>query len=536
MRKLRAYLGFALLLAAIRCAAADEPADKLSVQIDAFVDAACRAGGAAAASPCDDATFLRRVWIDLAGRVPGVLAARDFLDDAAPDKRAALVDRLLVGEEFADHWGRVLTETFTDRRAVRQPPFNGRVLHEYLRDALARDRSYREIVRELIASEGPGDSNGPVNFLLRYDADPAKLTGAVANKFLGVTLECAQCHHHPFDGWTQDDFWGIAACFARTKQVTANDGEFFGIMEARRGEMEIDAPAVAVGGEQTVAEVDARAEGAEEAPAEAPPPQKKQVAPRLLDGAPLAGRSSRRAELAEWVTSEHNENFARQAVNSVWGRLFSSKLDSDQQGSAEGADAYEGQLLDTLAKEFVADGYSLKRLLRAIALSRTYARDAAGAAPTGGTGESPFARFPVRQLSVDELYQSVAQASGYAGGYEEMEGQPNDPESDPQSLADPAVELLGERALTVQRSLALLNSDFLRQASEFGARSCRAVMGRRIGPAHVEYVFLATLSRRPSDEESQAMLSLVTAAPSRGKGLEDLFWLVLNSAEFNVNH
>ncbi|HEV3022653.1 MAG TPA: DUF1549 domain-containing protein, partial [Pirellulales bacterium] len=458
MLKVVAWFGFALSLAVGAGWAADEPAGDLSARIDTLVDAACQAGGAVPAGPCDDATFLRRVSIDLAGRVPSVLAARDFLDDATLDKRAALVDRLLAGEEFADHWGRVLTEIATDRRAVRQPPFNGRVLQEYLRDALARDRSYQQIVRELIASEGAGDSNGPVNFLLRYEADPAKLTGAVANKFLGVSLECAQCHHHPFDRWTQDDFWGIAACFARTKQVTANDGELFGIMEARRGEMEIDAPAVAIGGEQVAGEADARAEGAE-APAE-PPSQKKQVAPRLLDGTPLTGNATRRAELAEWITSERNDDFARQAVNAVWGRLFSNPLASDRLANDDATDRYEAELLDTLATGFVADGYSLKRLLRVIVLSRAYGRDSASAAPGEGTGavearipggveEPRLARFRVRPLSVDELYQSVVQASGYAGGYEEMEGQPGDPASDPQSFADPAVELLGQRALTV---------------------------------------------------------------------------------------
>jgi hypothetical protein len=201
-----------------------------------------------------------------------------------------------------------------------------------------------------------------------------------------------------------------------------------------------------------------------------------------------------------------------------------------------------------LANGFASDGYSVKRLLRAIVLSRTYARDGgvpdpsatspgAEGAPAAGAEELRyFARHPVRSLTVDELYQSIVQVSGYAGGYEDMEGQPGDPETDPQSYADPAAEFLGQRALTVQRSLALLNSDYLRQASRLGARLCRAAIGRKISPAHVEHVFLAALSRRPSAEESQTMFELVTAAPNRAQGLEDLFWLVLNSAEFNTNH
>jgi hypothetical protein len=153
-----------------------------------------------------------------------------------------------------------------------------------------------------------------------------------------------------------------------------------------------------------------------------------------------------------------------------------------------------------------------------------------------GLSPHPFARYQVRPLSADQLYRSLVQVSGYAGGYEDMSGQPGDPETDFNSSVDPPVELLGARALTVQRSLALLNSDYLRQASLMGARHCLSAVGSRITPAHVEYVFLATLSRPPDSEEAKATLELVTSASSRLKGLEDLYWLLLNSAEFSFNH
>ncbi|HEV3344971.1 MAG TPA: DUF1549 domain-containing protein, partial [Pirellulales bacterium] len=345
------------------------PSDDLSSEIDALVDSACGAAGTTPAATCDDATFLRRAWLDLAGRVPPLLAARDFLKDEAADKRARLVDELLGSEEFADHWGRVFAEFLTDRRAVAQPPYNGRVLHDYLRKALAADTSYRQIARDLIAGSGPNDASGPANFLLCYQVDPAQLTGAVAKKFLGVSLECAQCHHHPFDRWTRDDFWGIAACFARTRQMNSNDGQLFAVVDARAGELEIDAPPAAVGDDASATA------SSGEAPAEAPP-QKQRVGPRLLDGTTLAADSPRRAELAAWITGGGNVDFARQATNVVWRTLFSQRL-----AAAHGDDSpfakFEAELLDRLATAFAAGDFRVKRLLRAILLSRAYARESA---------------------------------------------------------------------------------------------------------------------------------------------------------------
>lgn len=529
------------LLAATCATAAENQTGASSIRIDEIIEAECNSAGATLAPVCDDATFLRRVWLDVAGQIPPAIAARDFLQDNSTGKRARLVDQLLASDDFADHWGRVLTERFTDKRALPEPPYNGRVLHAYLRDSLAEDRPYRQIVRELIVGEGANDVSGPANFLLRYQVEPVQLAGAVANKFLGQSLACAQCHDHPFDHWTRDDFWGLAACFARARQMNSNDGQFFAVMEARRGELEIDAFVPAAAKSEAAEESAAGEQPAEEQPAA--PPEKRQVQPRLLDGTLLAADKSRRAALADWVCSSDNADFAREAVNFVWARLFSHRLSAAQGAGTHIGPAFESELHDAIASAFIADSHRLKKLLRSVVLSRAYARDSA-ASPSndgtsaGGAAASPhsFALHVARPLTVDELYRSLVQIGGYAGGYEDMEGQPGDPESDPNSTSDPAVELLTARSLSVQRSLALLNSDYVRQVSRMGARLCRAAVGQRIAPGHVEYAFLATLSRRPTDEESKTMLQLVKASQSPTKGLEDLFWLLLNSAEFNVNH
>ncbi|MGH7194438.1 MAG: hypothetical protein ACREJM_13035, partial [Candidatus Saccharimonadales bacterium] len=144
-------------------------------------------------------------------------------------------------------------------------------------------------------------------------------------------------------------------------------------------------------------------------------------------------------------------------------------------------------------------------------------------------------RFRARALSPDELFRSIVQATGSAGGQERLENL-EDSDNPDEAYSDPPLDELGERALTAQRSLALMNGDFVRESVESGARMCRSLIGARVGPAHVDFMYLAALTRRPSAEESQAMLTLIAAAPDRAQGLEDAYWVILNSAEFITNH
>jgi hypothetical protein len=467
----------------------------------------------------DDATFVRRVWLDLAGRVPPALQARAFLDDAAPDKRRRLVDRLLAGDDFADHWGRAWAIQLTGMRPVKQEVHDGAVLHEYLRESLKADKSYRQIVTEILTGEGGRDASGPANFLLRYRAKPADLAGAVGKHFLGVTLQCAQCHHHPFAPWKQEDFWGVAAFFGRLRLFNAEEGDLTAVLEARRGELELPDP--------------------NGKPKEDGSPATKTVAPRMpaaKDGAAkVAGK--RRAALAAWITADANPYFARNAVNQAWAQLFGTPLvktldDLDALPRAPHAD-----LLEALTAEFRAGGYDLKKLVRAIVLSQAYQVSASGQADEDPDAVharlQQFARFPMRPLSVDQLYYSIVQATGHKGD-EDAQAAAADPEQG-EETPDRPVEFLGEHGLTVNRALVLLNSTYVQEAVQHGGRLAVALNGRRVGREHVEGLFLATLARRPGADELKVMLDLVKAAKGP-RGLEDVLWVILNSAEFNTNH
>jgi hypothetical protein len=398
--------------------------------------------------------------------------------------------------------------------------YDGRVLRQYLRDALRANRPYRAVVTELIAGEGLSDSSGPANFLLRYDAKPTDLAGAVSKQFLGVTLRCAQCHNHPHAAWKKEDFWGVAAFFARTR-VLQGEG-VTGVFEARRGELQLPDPAAK--------------------PAENRSVPMKTVVPRLPNAGTPGRAGKRRQALAAWVTADDNPYFARNAVNQVWGQLFGKPLLGSLDRPTSEGQRLAVELLDILAADFQASGQNIQRLVHILALGRAYQLGTGDGPPTpaaGGAKEQmryrqmeALARFRVRPLTVDQLYQSIAQATGYLGP-EAPAAAPEDKEGD---ATDMPVNFLGARGQTVQRALALLNGDYVHKAVAVGAQAARAVNGGRVGADHIEWLFLTTLSRRPTAEESAAMLGLLKEEAGPTRGLENVLWALVNSAEFNTNH
>jgi hypothetical protein len=472
----------------------------------------------------DDAAFCRRVWLDLAGRVPPALKVREFLDSADPAKRARLVDALLQGEDFAEHWGRAWAMRLTGRRPISEGNYNVQVLADYLRQAFAGNRSYREVVQELISGEGLNDGSGPVNFLLRYEGKPVDLTGAVSKHFLGVTLQCAQCHDHPHAAWKKSDFWGVAAYFGRVR-VLGGD-QLTGVFDARRGDLQIPDPDAKPAADGTVPMKTLKPR---------PPGVKSATAP--------AGKL--RSALAEWVTADANPYFARNAVNQVWAQLFGQALVGPLDYPELESQRLGRELLQLLAEDFKNTGYDQKRLIRILALSKPYqlspgSADAAPGKVDAALEEASYrkvqalARFRVRPLSVDQLYQSIVQCSGHTGNEAAAE-KPEQPTEADDSANDVAPNLLTERPFTVQRSLAMLNGDYIHKAVQVGARAALTANGQRVGANHIEWLFLSTVSRRPTPEESATMRELL--AKGKGvRGLEDALWVLINSAEFNTNH
>jgi hypothetical protein len=486
------------------------PAD----QLDTTLAAKWKARQITPAAASTDAMFLRRVWLDLAGRVPAAAKARTFLDDTRPDKRARLVDELLTGGDFPDYWGLVWTSRLTEKRPIRHNTHDGRVLHEYLRDALRANKSYRSIVTDLLTGQGLQDASGSANFLLRYEARPERLAGAVGKQFMGVTINCAQCHDHMFAHWKQDDFWGLAAFFGRLRRVQGTDDDAgFGILEVRRGDLQQPDP--------------------KGKPDEQGKPAMRTITPRLPVANGKKITENRRQALADWLTASGNPYFARHAVNQIWAQLFGTPLVRSLD-NLDGLSREDfGDVLDLLATDFTASGHDVKRLVRTLVLSRAYHLSSA---ETAGASEGQshlqakyYARFPIRPLSVDQLQLAMFQATGYRGPEDQQ------PREDDDGFADRPVENLSENALTLQRSLTLLNGGYVHESVKAGAERVIKKHGEQFGARHVEELFLATQSRCPSADEAAAMLKLVQSTEDRA-GLEDAVWALLNSVEFNTNH
>ncbi len=524
--------------------AASAPPDSVTQRLDAAMAQHWKAAGVAPVGPTDDAAFLRRVWLDLAGATPPAAEVQAFLADHDLNKRAKLIDKLLDSDEFAGHWADVWSQQLLGgRRPLKQDKYDGRVVRDYLRDAVKNNTSYKTIATELITGQGTSDASGPADFLLRYEAKPTDLVGAVFKNFQGVSLQCAQCHDHPFTQWKKGDFWGVAAYFGRLRLMESGDGDdsITAVVEARHGDLKVPDPKAK--------------------PNDDGSPAMKIVKPRLpgVVAAAPATPVRRRTVLAAWITADDNPYFATRAVNDVWARLFGAGLMPAVDGVDRG-EANDLTAVNLLATDFKESNYDLKRLIRIVAASRAYQLSSGDATPASAAGLEAekadlqtrnFARFRVKPLSVDQLYASVVRATGYKGDPPPPDpAAPPDPNAPapqdeapatadddpvPDDSSDRPVEVLTERGQTVQRTLAMLNGDYVHSAVQAGAKARLNGDDRAPNAADVERVFLATLSRRPTKDEAKAMQELLKGGEGAA-GLEDVLWAVINSAEFNTNH
>jgi hypothetical protein len=519
----------------------------VAAQIDALIEARAADAGVAPAPIADDAEFLRRVTLDLAGRLPEVADARAFLADTRPDKRARLVDALLASEANTTRLARFLLELTTGSRATYVWFANLFEYFEWLKGSLRTNGSYDRIVREILTARGQTDENGATNFVLLNRARPDLLAGAVGRVFLGAPLACAQCHDDPSGEFRREQFWGVAAFFARTRSYFVTNGDH-GITDARFGRIAM--PPTSRPESFPIAD-DAD-------------PAAVVVAARWLDGTPAKSADHLRAELAEFVV--HDPAFARSLVNRVWAELFGRGLIEPLDDVA--GIASHPAVVDALAGFFVRHDCDLRALLREIVASRAYQR---ASGPCAAADERLFVRALARPLAVDPLYDSLCAAAGRAEPADAEVSRADAAEPAPITVAmlpsvlpvmrmlapdpagggtcvDPAKvervnhytldahvpELVGGPVGTVRNALTRQN---LMDATCNGiVRHALANAGAPIGRAHVEWLWLALLTRPPRDDELSASLATIARAPAPRQGLVDVAWSLLNCHEFCHNH
>ena len=492
-------------------------------RVDDVIERGCRTDGVTALEACSALEFQRRVWLDLAGRVPPLADVSKIANGGLLD-REALVDRLLASPEFARYWGMMWTQYLTDQRPFGTPEYDGRRLLQFLVESFRENRPYHQVISQLIEGEGTSDVSGPVNFLLRHQAEPVPLAGAVSQKLLGLSLQCAECHDHPHARWKQKDFWGLAAHFARLRKMTPtapeNGEAFFVIIERPRGEL-------------TVADKRATPNEAGEFP-------RKTVFPQLIDQPRSDPGRQRRTVLVEWLTNPANAYPSRHVVSLVWDKLMGAKLvpNLDQWPPAEAST--NSELLNGLADDFVRHDWNVQRLIRIVVLSKAYqrsSRSTQGEPPA--TGREPqelqlagWGRARIRPLSADQLHLSIGQAFGYH--HDETDYRLAESTGE-EFTRDIPVENLGPTSATMGRSLALYNSDYVRGAVDLGLEAAIRLYGPAAGAEHIDRFFLCLLSRRPTNEERESFQDLAGTGDPR-EGLQDAIWVLLNSTEFVTNH
>jgi hypothetical protein len=485
--------------------------------------------GVEPAAEADDAEFLRRATLDLTGRVPSWQRARAFLDDRDPDKRRKLVDELLAGPEYGRHAAAVWRDLLAppDDSAKPRPD----TLSPWLAEQFNRNRGWDAIVRDLLTAEGPVQRTPQLGFVLAH-ADglhprPELLADATARLFLGVSLQCAQCHDHPFARWKQADFWGLAAFFSHVRPDSPKGGPNLAIIEGE--------PLPQAGREPPRG-------AALLVPGEKGPAAGKVVRARFPGGAELGEDVAEpfRPRLADWLTARDNPYFARNAVNRLWARLFGRGLVEPLDGLGGDNSPANPALLDLLAREFADSGYDLKHLIRGLCLSRAYQRTSRAGGDAGEEGL--FARMAVKPLRPEVLFDSLA--ATLHGGPADKKAGPKTPgvkNRDPLEGREAFVRLFRARGGNddgaahpgTPQVLHLLNGPLL---NDGGALVGRLADGDADRERAVETLFLAAYARRPTPGEVELVGRYLDKQPSARAGYAGVLWALLNSSEFLLNH
>jgi hypothetical protein len=509
----------------------------LSARIDQYITARYRKEGVNPTTAADDATFYRRAHLDLAGKIPNILEIRDFLDDDRADKRKIWVDKLLDSDDFAEHFSNVYRQMMLPQIDNQEAIFAIGGFENWLRKKFRDNVPYDKMVYELLTAnvqpgagfrgDGEFTSASPAAFYASNEYKPENLAGAAARLFLGVKIECAQCHKHPFADWTREQFWQFAVFFTKVNPNMA-------------GQVEVDDE-----GNPIPKQPQPGAGNLE--PQITIPKTDQVVKARFLDGKSpnWAGGADPRKVLAEWITAPNNPYFARIAVNQLWHYFFGTGLVDPFDDFGDHNPASHPELVDELADQFVKNGYDLKYLVSAIINSKTYQLDSKPqAAKKDDEPESPrlFTRMPLRALTGEQLFDSLAEVMEYkidrtrqpfgnaSTPREEFLAKFNNPEN---KRVDTHTSIL--------QALHLMNGKFMATATNMEKNRSLATVAASPAaiPDKIDTLYMVTLARPPRPNELEVMTKYVTSGGphhDQVQALGDVMWVLLNSAEFSLNH
>jgi hypothetical protein len=504
------------------------PLDKANVRrpdfpannyIDHLTEAKWKKLGLVPSELCSDSEFIRRVTLDLCGKLPTPDEVRTFLADKRPDKRAKLIDRCLEDRDYAAYWalrwGSILRNSQLAGSEAAAYAF-----HNWLRDMVGRNRPYDQLVRGVVAASGEWQDAPAINWFWQMRDDQLHQPVAdTAQVFLGLRLQCAKCHHHPYERWSQDDYYGLAGFFARLgRKGFGEPPPYYSSRTVTTGERN--------------------------------PRTGKPLEPKLLDGPVLkvSPEDDPRHKLVDWMAKPDNPFFAKALVNRLWGHLLGRGLVDPVDDLRETNPPSNAELLDALAKDFIKSKFDVKHMLRTICNSRTYQLSAT---PNDWNihDRQNHARYYGKRLIAEVLLDAVDQLCGTKTRFNRMSRNaravdlPHEgfgsyfldvfdrpPRSSP-------CECARSGGASLPAVLHLANSPEIEDKIANGdGRVAKMIKEKISTDKAVEELYLAAYARFPTPAEKKRLLAHVSKSNSAQRGLEDVVWALMNSREFLFNH
>lgn len=483
---------------------------------------------------CDDETFLRRVFLDLIGRPPAELDVLAFCVDSNPNKRQELVDRLLGERAFGANWSRYWRDVIMFRRTEDRALLAVGSLTEFLEKQLNENRPWSETATRLITASGDVRENGDAGLIVAQAGMPEDVVSEVSRIFLGVQIQCAQCHDHPTDRWKREQFHHMAAFFPRVglrlnpadrsltvttidypirRRPMMNNNRFFGTLEHSMPDKN-----------------DPSSEGTVMQPVFFLSEQKLEVGVKDAD---------RRGTLAEWITTRENPWFAKAFVNRIWSELLGEGFYEPVDDMGPDRDHIAPKTLDYLSHAFAETGYDVKWFYRTVMATEAYQRESRSRRTTE---ETPFVASCAQRLRAEQLFSSLMTVLNLEGRLPEPRGPmgPMFARRDPQSMFiavfgyDPS-EPRAEVASSIPQALTMMNSPVFHSA--LSARRPDTLGGilqkNKDNEAALSELYVTTLGRVPSQFETDTCLLYVCDVGDRGEAFEDIFWSLINSTEFS---
>ena len=465
---------------------------------------------------CDDTTFARRVFLDITGLLPTPDELARFLISTLANKRELLVDELLERKEFTEMWvlkWAELLQMRSDNQVSRKAMMQ---YFGWLQEKIGKNTPTNEWVRELLSANG-GTFKNPATNYYQIERDIVKVTENAAQVFMGMRIQCAQCHNHPFDRWTMDDYYGFASFFTQIGRKGTEDQREIIVFNNNGGELNH-------------------------------PVRGKPMKPKFLGGAEpdLAGKD-RRQVLADWLASPENPYFAKNLANIVWSHFFGQGIINETDDVRISNPASNQELLDEMAKRFTDYKYDFKKLVKDICASRTY-QLASQPAKSNEADTRNFARGPIRRIRAETMLDIITQATDTKNKFPGLPLGARAVQIGDGTISTYFLTTFGRPMRdtvcscevrlepTLSQSLHLMNGETV--AGKISAGNLVGKMLQEKKPANliIETIFLRALSRAPRPDEMTKLLAAVEANPNKQQALEDVFWAVMNSREFMFNH